>query len=196
MADEGLGAARHRVVAYDADWPSRATRLVRRLRELLGDRALAIEHIGSTSVPGLAGRPITDIQVSVADVGDDGSFRPVLEAAGYRQLRVPELDVDDYLVFVPADGSNAEHVEVCQHGSFQEHRHVAVRDYLRAHPAEQAAYAAAKRRAAGEAGGDRARYSAGKDGFVKALERRALAWAAGSADGRGVCERASATQGC
>ncbi|MDX6198116.1 MAG: hypothetical protein QOJ79_1267 [Actinomycetota bacterium] len=182
------------MVPYDGAWRSRARRLEERLRDLLGDQALAIDHIGSTSVAGLAARPITDIQVSVADICDQASFRPALEAGGYRRLRVPELDVDDYLVFVPVDGSNTEHVEVCERGSFQELRHLAVRDYLRAHPGERSAYEQAKRSAATKARGDRARYSAGKDAFVTALERRALAWAAGSARPEAVCERAPATQ--
>jgi GrpB-like predicted nucleotidyltransferase (UPF0157 family) len=200
MANGWAGVGQQRVVAYDGSWPARATRLSNRLREVLGEAALAIEHIGSTAVPGLAARPIADIQVSVADVRDQAAFRPALEAAGYRRLVVPELDTDDYLVFVPRDGSNTEHVEVCQRGSLQERRHLAVRDYLRASPGERTAYEMTKRRAAVAAGGDRARYSAGKDAFVKALERRALAWQAGSAGGvaagSSVCERASATHHC
>jgi GrpB-like predicted nucleotidyltransferase (UPF0157 family) len=176
MITDRSGVGQHCVVPYDGGWPARADELTRALQQALGHRALAIEHIGSTAVPGMSARPITDIQVSVADVFDDDAFRPALEAAGYQQLDVPELEADDYLVFVPQDGSNTEHIEVCEHGSFQEHRHVAVRDYLRAHPDEQAAYATAKRRAAVDAAGDRARYSAGKDAFVKALEQRALDW--------------------
>jgi GrpB-like predicted nucleotidyltransferase (UPF0157 family) len=193
MAGGRAGAGQQCVVSYDDAWPARARRLADRLRDLLGDAALAVEHIGSTAVPGLAARPIADIQVSVADIHDQAAFRPALEAAGYRRLVVPEFDVDDYLVFVPRDGSNTEHVEVCQRGSLQERRHVAVRDYLRVSAGERTAYEMTKRRAAAAAEGDRARYSAGKDAFVKGLERRALAWAAGSAAGSGVCERARAT---
>jgi GrpB-like predicted nucleotidyltransferase (UPF0157 family) len=176
MADGRSGAGQQCVVPYDEGWPSRAGQLMQRLRALLGDRAVAIEHIGSTAVPGLASRPIPDIQVSVPDIRDEARFRPALEGAGYRRLVVPELDADDYLVFVPADGSNTEHIEVCEHGSFQEHRHVVVRDYLRAIAEERAAYEQVKRCAAEAAAGERARYSAGKDAFVRGLEQRALAW--------------------
>jgi GrpB-like predicted nucleotidyltransferase (UPF0157 family) len=106
---------------------------------------------------------------------------------------VPELDADDYLVFVPADGSNTEHIEVCEHGSLQERRHVVVRDYLRATAEERAAYEQVKRCAAAAAAGERARYSAGKDAFVRALEQRALAWSTGFSRRIDVCDRAAAS---
>ena len=174
------GRGDHQVVPHDRRWEARAQELTARLRAVLGEAALAIEHIGSTSVPGLASRPIPDIQVSVADIHDRDSFVPQLALAGYRRFRFPELDVDDYLVFVPADGSNTEHIQVCQRHSHQEHRHLAVRDYLRSNARERDAYERAKRSAAAAARGDRAQYSAGKDAFVEALERRALRWASGS----------------
>lgn len=127
-------------------------------------------------MPGLAARPIPDIQISVSDVHDYSSFVPVLEGLGYSHFRFPELDVDDYLVFVPADGSNTEHIQVCESGTHQEFRHVAVRDYLRANAPEREAYESVKRRAAAAAKGERSVYSREKDAFVHALERRAIEW--------------------
>jgi GrpB-like predicted nucleotidyltransferase (UPF0157 family) len=171
----GLGD--HRIVDYDSSWSSRAAVVIDRLRAALGPRARRIEHIGSTSVPGLAARPIPDVQVPVDDVRDHNAFVPALAELGYELFRFPELDVDDYLVFVPADGSNTEHVQVCEAGSQQEHRHLAVRDYLKARPDECDVYEQVKRRAAAAAAGDRAAYSRGKDAHVQGLERRALAWA-------------------
>lgn len=177
MAGQVSGRGDQRIVPYDLAWPSRAEELIDRLRVALGDVARRIEHIGSTAVPGLAARPIPDVQVSVPDVSDHRSFIPALEQLGYAHFRFPELDVDDYFVFVPADGSNTEHVQVCESGSHQEFRHLAVRDYLCAYPSERAAYEVAKRRAAEQAQGERAVYSRNKDGFVQALEQRALEWA-------------------
>lgn len=146
------------------------------LRRVLGENALAIEHIGSTSVPGLGSRPIPDIQVAVRDITDTPSFYPRLVSAGYRHFAFPELAVDDYYVFVPSDGSNTEHIAVCEAGSAQERRHIAVRDYLRTHSAERTAYEKVKRDAADAACGRREVYSAAKDGFLQELERRALTW--------------------
>lgn len=175
MSEFVSGRGDQRIVPYDPSWAEQAGNLSVRLRRALGPAAVRIEHIGSTSVPGLAARPIPDIQVSVRDVCDRSSFVPALESIGYTHFRFPELDIDDYLVFVPANGSNTEHIQVCQVGSHQELRHLAVRDFLRSRPEERDAYARVKREAAIAANGERAVYSKGKDAFVHALEERALA---------------------
>src|SRR4051794_7305581 len=108
------GAGHHRIVPYDARWDARARELIAKLRDGLGAVAVRIDHIGSTAVRGLGARPIIDVQVSVADVLDRSSFEPRLNALGYEHFAFPELPVDDYLVYVPSDGSNTQHVSVCQ----------------------------------------------------------------------------------
>jgi GrpB-like predicted nucleotidyltransferase (UPF0157 family) len=170
------GSGDHRVVPYDPTWPARAAHLIRLIQQTLGDTAVRVDHVGSTAVPGLAGRPIPDIQVSVRDILGRTAFTRQLERAGYRHFVFPELPVDDYLVFVPQDGSNTEHIEVCEVGSYQETRHLAVRDYLRTHPDERKSYEAVKRAAADAACGAREVYSAGKHEFLQALEQRAVDW--------------------
>ena len=170
------GSGEHRIVPYDPEWEGDAARVMDVITDALGDALASIEHVGSTSVEGLAARPIPDIQVCVRDVHDRDSFFPQLVAAGYEHFSFPELNVDDYFVFVPADGSNTEHVLVCETGSRQELRHLAVRDYLRTHGDEREAYEAVKRSAAERADGVREVYSAGKNDFIVALEQRALAW--------------------
>jgi len=165
---------RHHIVTYDESWPRRADALGDELRGALGD--VAIEHIGSTSVPGLAGRPIIDVQVSVPDIRDRDSFAPQLARMGYQRLTVPELAGDDYFVFGPTDGSNDVHIHVCGAGSSEEESHLAVREFLRAHEDECRAYEAVKRRSADAADGIRERYVAGKRDFVRAMEARAVRW--------------------
>ncbi len=170
------GTGDHQIHPYDPRWPEVAAQVAATLRRVLADVAVRIEHIGSTAVPDLAARPIPDLQVSVTDITDRRRFTVPLVAAGYEHFVFPELLVDDYFVFVPADGSNNEHIQICEAGSHQERRHLAVRDYLRSHPVERAEYEAVKRREAERAAGVRSRYSAGKHEFVQALEQRALAW--------------------
>lgn len=170
------GTGAHQIQPYDPEWARRAAEIEGRLRQILGTTALRIDHVGSTAVTGLGARPIPDIQVSVADITNRDLFHLALVASGYSHFPFPELAVDDYLVYVPADGSNTEHIEVCQAGSLQERRHLAVRDYLRHHPHEALAYEQVKREAAEAAGGRREVYSAGKYDFVHGLEQRALEW--------------------
>lgn len=171
------GRGHHTIRGYDPGWAERASELIRILRGALANVAVSIEHIGSTAVPGMGARPIIDIQVSVPNVFDRSSFDPQLQSLRYIWFPFPELPDDDYLVYVPADDSNTEHVAVCQAGSLHERRHLALRDYLRADPSAASQYEAVKRQAAEAAQGSREIYSAGKDRTVKELEQQALAWA-------------------
>ena len=176
MSSSISGSGDHQIRPHDPTWPRTAEELIRRVHLILGDTAVRVEHIGSTAVPALAGRPIPDIQVSVVDIQAKERFDRPLRDAGYIHFAFPELAVDDYLVYVPADGSNTEHIEVCEVDSFQERRHLAVRDYLRSHLDEALAYEAVKRQAAEMAGGRRELYSVGKNDFLHGLEQRALLW--------------------
>ena len=77
------------VVPYDPAWPDRATALVARLREVLGPRALRIEHIGSTAIPGMAAKDVIDLQVSVSDLESAArEFDDPLRAEGFRRVPV------------------------------------------------------------------------------------------------------------
>ena len=84
------------VVDYDPDWPARYHAEAQRIRDLLGDQVLEIEHVGSTAVPGLAAKDIIDIDLVVADSADEGAYLPTLEAAAKRELAARHDDVRDY----------------------------------------------------------------------------------------------------
>ena len=122
------------IADYDPAWPERFAVERERIRAALGDRALRIEHIGSTSVPGLAAKPIVDILVEVASV-DDVDLEPAgyvlrVREEGHRMFRTPELDV---------------HVHVWASGSPNIASDLAFRDRLRSSPEDRAAYEALKR---------------------------------------------------
>jgi GrpB-like predicted nucleotidyltransferase (UPF0157 family) len=89
MLVRGLRPTRVVLAEYDPRWPVRFAARAAELRRILGDRARLIEHVGSTSVPGLAAKPIVDIVVGIDDPDDDAAFVPDLEAAGY-EVRVRE----------------------------------------------------------------------------------------------------------
>src|SRR5579871_2097936 len=86
------------IVDYDARWPDLFLREAERVRGALGRRALRIEHVGSTSVPGLPAKPIIDVVLGVADSADEPSYAPALEAAGYL-LRIREADWHQHRMF-------------------------------------------------------------------------------------------------
>jgi GrpB-like predicted nucleotidyltransferase (UPF0157 family) len=165
-----------RIVDYDSAWPVMAEREMRRIKEAVGDVAVRLEHVGSTAVPGLAAKPIVDLQLSVALMEPRERYVAPLERLGY--LFAPAPESPDYHFFAkPPERPRTHHLHVCETGSEHEFRHVAVRDFLHSHPDEAARYAALKREVVARHPQDRLAYTAGKDEYVTALERRALTWA-------------------
>lgn len=129
------------VVPYDETWPERYLEVEARVRSALGDRVLALQHIGSTSVPGLAAKPVVDVDLVVADSGDEASYVPDLEAAGF-SLRIREPDWEGHrLLTLEAPETN---LHVFPPGTPEPQRHRMFRDWLGTHPDDLAAYAALK----------------------------------------------------
>ena len=162
-----------RIVEHDPEWPAQAEAEMRRITDALGTVAGRIEHVGSTAVPGLAAKPIIDLQLSVARIDPIEAYRGPLERLGY--LFVPDPESPDFHLFAkPAERPRTHHLHVCERGSDHERRHLAVRDFLRSHPDEAAEYEALKRRLAAEHPEDRLAYIEGKRAFMTSLEAQAL----------------------
>jgi len=105
----GIEPASIVIADYDPAWPERFSREEAKIRTALGERALAIEHIGSTSVPGLAAKPIVDILLVVEDSGDEALYLPALEKAGY-VLRVREPDFHEHRMFRTPERRSPAHL--------------------------------------------------------------------------------------
>lgn len=168
---ELIGGVERRVieiVPWSHTWARRFARERDRILGALGP--VRVEHIGSTAVPGLAAKPVVDIQISVEEIEDEVTYVPALERAGYllrvrepahRMLRTPERDV---------------HVHVCGAGSEWEQRHLAFRDWLRHDHDDRRAYAHLKRQLAARDWPDMNAYADAKSSFiVGALARAATA---------------------
>jgi GrpB-like predicted nucleotidyltransferase (UPF0157 family) len=169
-----------RIVDHDPSWATRAAEELRRIGEALGPVAARLEHVGSTAVPGLAGKPILDLQLSVGALEPRARYVEPLQRLGY--LFAPAPEAPDYHFFAkPPERPRSHHLHVCAVGSAHELRHLAVRDFLRSHPDEAPRYAALKRRVVERRPQDRLAYIEGKEDYVVALEARALAWARGRA---------------
>jgi GrpB-like predicted nucleotidyltransferase (UPF0157 family) len=122
---------------YDPEWPRLFEREVERVRAALGDRALLVEHAGSTSVPGLSAKPIIDIVLVVADTTDEAAYVPALEAAGY-VLRVREPDWHEHRLLKGPDTNVNLHVFTT--GCVEIERMLCFRDHLRADEADRTRY--------------------------------------------------------
>ncbi len=131
-----------RLVDYDPAWPALFEREERRIRSALGARVLRLEHTGSTSVPGLAAKPIIDMTMVVPDSADEDAYVPPLEAAGY-VLRIREPDWYEHRVFKGPDTNVNLHV--FSPGCPELDRMVGFRDWLRTHDEDRDLYARTKR---------------------------------------------------
>ena len=156
---------------YTPTWPAAFEEHRRRIEAALGSVACRVDHIGSTAVPGLAAKPIVDIQVSVPDVEHEPSYLQPLVATGYRlrvrerahrMFRTPELDV---------------HVHVCDAGSDWERRHLLLRDWLRESADDRDAYAALKLELGTRHWESMNHYADAKTDLISEITIRAEAWA-------------------
>jgi GrpB-like predicted nucleotidyltransferase (UPF0157 family) len=172
---EGPQPHRIEIVPYDPAWLEQFAGLGRELRGGLGDIALRIDHIGSTSIPGLAAKPIIDIQVSVAAFEPLAAFKQPLERLGYVYRADNPERTKRY--FREAPSRRRIHLHVRRAGSFSEQWALLFRDYLRAHRDVAADYEAVKRRLAIRFRDDRHAYTNAKVPFMWKIIRQADEWA-------------------
>ncbi len=169
----------HIIIApYDPEWRELFRALGGQLRAALGAVALRIDHIGSTSVPGLAAKPIIDVQISVAALEPVDPFRLPLEGLGLVFRAANPERTKRY--FREAPGTRRTHIHVRRAGSFSEQFALLFRDYLRTHDEDALQYAKLKRQLAQQYAVDRHDYTDAKDPFIWEVMRRANRWAQGT----------------
>jgi GrpB-like predicted nucleotidyltransferase (UPF0157 family) len=151
------------VVPYDPQWPARFEQEADRIRGALGSNLRVIEHVGSSSVPGLAAKAIVDIALSVEDF--DALDFGALERLGYRYVPEHEDELPDRRHFSKA-GFHLHAYEL-EHEEFMDY--LRFRDYLRTHPEDAHAYGELKLRLAEEHADDRVAYQEAKAPFVTRL---------------------------
>jgi GrpB-like predicted nucleotidyltransferase (UPF0157 family) len=160
------------VVEYDVSWPARYERLAAVVRAVLGPAVLALDHVGSTAVPGLAAKPVIDADLTVADGAAEASYVPALEACGF-ELAIREPWWYGHRLLRHDDPACNLHVwsPDCPETA----RHLIFRDWLRANPAECALYMEAKRAALEQtAGGNVEAYNLHKQTAIRQIYARAF----------------------
>jgi GrpB-like predicted nucleotidyltransferase (UPF0157 family) len=164
------------IMDYDPDWPRQFAAEAKKIHTALGERALQLEHVGSTSVPGLAAKPIIDILLVVADSSDEASYVPDLEAVGY-VLRIREPDWYQHRLlkgFTPD-----VNLHVFSRDCEEVERMRLMRDWLRADEADRVLYERSKRDLAQCEWKYTQNYADAKTTVVEAILARARAAAAG-----------------
>jgi GrpB-like predicted nucleotidyltransferase (UPF0157 family) len=155
---------------HDAAWPAAYRKEAARIRRALGARARRLEHVGSTSVPGLAAKPIIDIVLEVSDPSDEPAYVPDLQDAGY-VLRIREAEWFEHRML--RGTSPAVNLHVFGAGCPETQRMVRFRDWLRGHPPDRARYDSAKRELAAQGWTYMQQYADAKTSVIAAILERA-----------------------
>ena len=162
------------LVEHDASWAATAEAHAAQL-QILGPNLLAVHHIGSTAIPGLIAKPIIDLLPVVHSLADLDEKMPQIESLGYQchgEYGIPGRR----FCALPGANTRIVHLHFFDKTSDQIRHNLAFRDYVRAHPAVAAAYAAEKRRARRLHTDNSHGYTAEKSAFVAATAVDALAW--------------------
>ncbi len=158
------------VVEYDPQWPEHFVMLRTSIANALDHLAAAIEHVGSTAVPGLAAKPIIDIDVLLTPQASLSTAIDRLSPLGY--VHQGNLGIPEREAFLSPANSVRHHLYVCPSGSREFRRHLAFRNYLRAHPDAAAAYGELKRSLASEFRDNWSAYTTAKTEFVEDILNR------------------------
>jgi len=168
---------------YDARWPEEFERAAGEVRAVVGENLLAIHHIGSTSIPGIHAKPVIDMLAVVAELDALDRRGAEMRRIGYEVMGEFGIAGRRYFRRDDAAGRRTHQVHAFADGSPHVTRHIAFRDFMRAHPSLAQEYSDLKRRLAAAHPHDIEAYMDGKDAFIKEMERRAVEWVAAASGG-------------
>lgn len=170
----GLRRGTVAVEPHDRQWEVNAQQTIAQLREILGDTAVDIQHIGSTSIKDICAKPIIDIVVGVRDFNDILGLNGVLEDYGFifRGQDVPA----QYLYVCGDEDSRTHHIHTVIYDSEAWNNYINMRDYLNCHKAEAQAYSKLKEKLARQYPDDRNRYTELKSGLIAEILKKANNW--------------------
>ncbi|MFW9807534.1 MAG: GrpB family protein [Candidatus Thorarchaeota archaeon] len=169
------------VEKYNPEWVSWFERLNTFFQSKLDQYVIRIEHVGSTSIPGMIAKPIIDFDI-VIHMSDFDEVRSRLEMIGYvhqGDLGIPEREAFALTDLKLREELPPHHLYVCGMNSKELHRHIAFRDYLRSHQDDATKYSEIKVKLIKKHSNDRTLYIDGKDQLVKEILEKALEWANG-----------------
>jgi len=161
------------IVDYDFRWPALFEEEKRRVVEMAGRMVLAVEHIGSTAVPGLGAKPIIDMMAGVHGPSDADQCVPTLRQIGYDDI-TSEEELDWYYCCGRRAHGVGYHLHLVRFMSPLWAKHLLFRDYLRTHPKVAQQYHELKKILAAKHGSDRTGYTSAKASFIESVVAQAL----------------------
>lgn len=160
---------------YDATWPIQFEREAKQLRTIFGEQLIAIDHIGSTSIPQLCAKPVIDILITVKQINDVDTLNMKMNAFEY--VAHGTHGIEGRRFFSKGGDQRTHHVHVFEKGDAQIERHLLFRDYLRAHPEVAKQYGTLKEQLAAQYRMEKELYIAGKHDFIQFIDEKAKRWA-------------------
>jgi GrpB-like predicted nucleotidyltransferase (UPF0157 family) len=167
------------VVPHDPAWAGAFAQEAEALQDAFGATAVRVEHVGSTSIPGILAKPVIDILVAASDLGAVDRLTGALRALGYEAKGEYGIAGRRYFRKSNAAGVRTHHVHVFRDGVPEIARHLAFRDYLRAHPGIARVYSDLKADLTAGQGRNGRDYQDAKSDWIARTEADALAWIAG-----------------
>lgn len=161
------------IADYDPQWPALFAQEAEAIRQAVGDGLAAVEHVGSTSIPGLAAKPVIDILVGVTSPAAGAQAVPALEALGYRYRGENGIPGRSYFCKGLVRYRRTHHLHMVETDHEQWAPMLSFRDHLRAYPDDARRCEALKRDLAVQFPEDRRAYTSGKEDFVKAILEKA-----------------------
>ncbi len=168
--------SRIEVVPYDPLWQREFERAAGEVTTALGPNVLAVHHVGSTSIPGIHAKPVIDLLAVVADLAAVDRRTAEMQRLGYEAMGAFGIEGRRYFRRDNPKGRRTHQLHVFAEASPHVRRHLAFRDFMRAHPALADEYGALKQKLAAAHPHDVEAYMDGKDAFIKETDARALEW--------------------
>jgi len=172
------------VIPYDPGWPVVYAAEAESIRLVLGENVIAVHHIGSTAIPGMAAKPTIDLLVVDRDHGRLDACNDDMRRAGYQSKGENGVSGRRYFQRMIGD-VHLFHIHAFEIGHPDIERHLNFRDYLRAHPIDARAYEALKRHLAAQFPFEPKKYTSGKTRFIRAIDQRAAGWRTGEIETEG-----------
>lgn len=179
----GLKRGTVRLMPHQKEWEESARESIRELKQLLGDTAVDIQHIGSTAVWSVCAKPVIDLVIGVRRLEE---LLPHIEALKEQGFIYRGEDVAGQRLLVAGDfekDMRTHHIHVVRWGGAEWNNYINFRDYLNAHPEKAMRYDACKQKLAARFPDDRKSYTAGKQELIGELLKEAAEWRAGRANG-------------
>lgn len=161
------------IADYDPNWPAMFEEECARIGAALGDHVIEFEHIGSTSVPGMPAKPIIDILMVVEAFQPVAEYKRLLYPLGYQMYEHEDFNIADHL-FMWRGVPRTHHLHIVEYATWEHHRYLLFRDYLRTHQDVAEQYADVKRQLTREYKLPRPAYTKGKTAFIKSITAFAL----------------------